>query len=70
MEPAILFDRETPRNKRFEAEDLEQRLIDAAGPHLRALRLPFDSRTGVGSLRVAQDAPFDSVACRDTAATG
>jgi integrase len=36
-EPAILLDRETPRNKRFEAEDLEQKLIDAAGPHLRAV---------------------------------
>jgi len=36
-EPAILLDRETPRNKRFEAEDLEQKLTDAAGPHLRAV---------------------------------
>ncbi len=36
-EPAILLDRETPRNKRLEAEDLEQRLIDAAGLHLRAV---------------------------------
>jgi integrase len=36
-EPAILLDRETPRNRRLEAEDLEQRLIDAAGLHLRAV---------------------------------
>ncbi len=36
-EPAILLDRETPRNKRLEAVDLEQKLIDAAGTHLRAV---------------------------------
>jgi len=36
-EPAIQLDRETPRDKRLESEEVEQRLLDAAGPHLRAV---------------------------------
>jgi integrase len=36
-EPAIRLDRETPRNRRFESEDDEQKLLDAATPHLRAV---------------------------------
>jgi integrase len=36
-EPAIQLDRETPRNRRFESDDIEKKLIDAAGPHLRAV---------------------------------
>ena len=27
----------TPRNRRFESDDIEKKLIDAAGPHLRAV---------------------------------
>jgi integrase len=36
-EPAIQLDRETPRNRRFESDDTEQKLLDAAGPRLRAV---------------------------------
>jgi len=36
-EPAIQLDRETPRNRRLESDDVEKKLIDAAGPHLRAV---------------------------------
>jgi integrase len=34
---AITLDREIPRSKRFEEEDDEQRLLDAANPHLRGV---------------------------------
>ncbi len=36
-EPAVQLDRETPRNRRFESDDIEKKLRDAAGPHLRAV---------------------------------
>jgi hypothetical protein len=36
-EPAIKLDKEIPRDRRFQAEDDEQRLLNAAEPHLRAV---------------------------------
>jgi integrase len=36
-ETAIRLEKEIPRNRRFEREDDEQRLLDAANPHLRAI---------------------------------
>ena len=36
-EPAIQLEKETPRNKRFESEDDEQKLLEAASPQLRAV---------------------------------
>jgi integrase len=36
-EPAISLEREIPRNWRFENEEDEQRLLDAANPHLSAI---------------------------------
>ncbi|PYR36786.1 MAG: hypothetical protein DMF90_08945 [Acidobacteria bacterium] len=36
-EPAIALDKEIPRDRRFQDDDDEQRLLDAADPHLRAV---------------------------------
>ena len=36
-EPAITLGREIPRHKRFESDRIEQRLLDAANPHLRGV---------------------------------
>jgi integrase len=36
-EPSIALERETPRNKRLYDADAEQRLLDAAKPHLRGV---------------------------------
>ena len=36
-EPAITLEREIPRSRRFETEEDEQRLLDAANPQLRAV---------------------------------
>ena len=36
-EPAIRLEREIPRNRRFEGDDDEQKLLAAANPHLRAV---------------------------------
>ena len=36
-EPAISLDREIPRDRRFQHEDDEQKLLDNADPHLRAV---------------------------------
>jgi integrase len=36
-EPAIALDREIPRDRRFQGEDDEQKLLDACDPHLRAV---------------------------------
>jgi hypothetical protein len=35
--PAIALDREIPRDRRFQNDDDEQKLLDAADPHLRAV---------------------------------
>jgi integrase len=36
-EPAITLDREIPRDRRFQNDDDEQKLLDAVDPHLRAV---------------------------------
>jgi integrase len=36
-EPAIQLEREIPRNKRFPTPEVEQKLLDAANPHLRGV---------------------------------
>ena len=36
-EPAIALEREIPRSRRFEVNDDERRLLDAANPHLRGV---------------------------------
>jgi integrase len=36
-EPAVMLDREIPRDRRFQNDDDEQKLLDAGGPHLRAV---------------------------------
>lgn len=36
-EPAIMLEKEIPRDRRFQNDDDEQKLLDAADPHLRAV---------------------------------
>ena len=50
-EPAIRLDKEIPRDRRFQGEDDEQRLLDSADPHLRAVIIALlDTACRLGEL--------------------
>jgi integrase len=50
-EPAITLEKEIPRSRRFEHEDDEQKLLDSADPHLRAVLVALlDTACRVGEV--------------------
>lgn len=61
-EPAITLDKEIPRDRRFQTEEDEQKLLDACDPHLRAVVVALlDTACRVGEILSLQwgDVNFD-----------